>query len=104
MENLSKIMQNVQKVEIIVDTSCLNETLEILDKVQVSGYTIFDHTTGKGDRGETSDEFNYGFRSNYILTVCTNQKQLDALAESLTPLLKKAGGLSLITDALWIKH
>ncbi len=104
MENLSKIMQNVQKVEIIVDHSCLSETLDILDKIQVSGYTVFEHFTGIGDRGESCEEFYCNFQSSYILTVCTNDKQLNALEENITPLLKKAGGISLITDAQWIKH
>lgn len=44
------------------------------------------------------------FSNTYILTVCTNEKQLDFLVEEVTPVLKKVGGICLVTDATWINH
>ncbi len=104
MEFLDKITQNVQKVEIIIDNQHLQETLNILDKINVSGYTLFDQTLGKNDQGEFCDDFFCNFQSTYILTVCTNEEQLNHLQEMLKPLLKKLGGVFLVTSAQWIKH
>jgi nitrogen regulatory protein PII len=101
---LAKITQNVQKVEIIIDNYYLQEVLNLLDKIEVSGYTLFNRTSGKGDRGESCDDFYCNFQSAYILTVCTNEEQLFSLQEMLKPLLTKVGGICLVTSAQWIKH
>lgn len=97
-------MQPVHKVEIIISSIELNKVLTILEKTSVSGYTVIDHTSGKGDRGMTDSDLGRAFSNTYILTVCTNEKQLDFLVEEVTPLLKKVGGICLVTDANWINH
>ncbi len=97
-------MQPVHKVEIIINSLETNEVLDILEKTRVSGYTVIDHTTGKGDRGMTDSDLGRAFSNTYILTVCTNEKQLEFLTEEVTPLLKKVGGICLVTEAVWINH
>jgi nitrogen regulatory protein PII len=104
MEWLENFTQNVQKVEIIIDSSYLQETLNILEKIKVSGYTIFNQTSGKGDRGESGDDFFCNFQSTYIITVCTDDEQVNSLQEMLKPLLVKVGGICLISNVKWIKH
>lgn len=97
-------MQPVHKVEIIINRVELNKVVKILDKINVSGYTVIEHTHGKGDRGMTDSDLGGAFSNTYILTVCTNEKQLELLVEEVTPLLKKVGGICLVTDANWISH
>jgi nitrogen regulatory protein PII len=97
-------MQPVHKVEIIISSIELNKVLDILEKTNVSGYTVIEHTSGKGDRGMTDSDLGRAFSNTYILTVCTNEKQLEFLVEEVTPLLKKVGGICLVTDANWINH
>jgi nitrogen regulatory protein PII len=97
-------MQSVHKVEIIVSSLKLDRVLKILDKIDVSGYTVIDNTIGKGDRGFTDTDLDRVFSNAYILTVCTNNQQLDLLTEEITPVLKKVGGICLVTAATWISH
>ncbi|MBW4536101.1 MAG: P-II family nitrogen regulator [Pleurocapsa minor HA4230-MV1] len=97
-------MQSVHKVEIIISSQKLERVLKILEKVGVSGYTVIDNTTGKGDRGFTDIDLDRVFSNAYILTVCTNEKQLNFLTEEIKPLLKKVGGICLVTEAAWINH
>ena len=97
-------MQPVHKVEIIISSLETNEVLDILEKTRVSGYTVIDHTTGKGDRGMTDSDLGKAFSNTYILTVCTNAKQLEFLTAEITPLLKKVGGICLVTESAWINH
>jgi nitrogen regulatory protein PII len=97
-------MQSVHKVEIIIGSQKLERVLKILEKVGVSGYTVIDNTTGKGDRGFTDIDLDRVFSNAYILTVCTNEEQLNFLTEEITPLLKKVGGICLVTEAAWINH
>lgn len=97
-------MQSVHKVEIIVSSLKLDRVLKILDKIDVSGYTVIDNTIGKGDRGFTDTDLDRVFSNAYILTVCTNDQQLDFLTAEITPVLKKVGGICLVTEATWISH
>ncbi|MEC4982743.1 MAG: hypothetical protein SAK42_01380, partial [Oscillatoria sp. PMC 1076.18] len=95
-------MQEVKKVEIIVSSLEIEEVLQILDNIKVSGYTVIKNTSGKGDRGVSDDDLDRVFSNSYILTVCTNEKQLNQLVEIITPLLKKVGGICLVTEANWV--
>ncbi|MEC4988098.1 MAG: transcriptional regulator [Oscillatoria sp. PMC 1068.18] len=97
-------MQEVKKVEIIVSSLEIEEVLQILDNIKVSGYTVIKNTSGKGDRGVSDDDLDRVFSNSYILTVCTNEKQLNQLVEIITPLLKKVGGICLVTEANWVLH
>lgn len=104
MNWFQEAMLDVKKVEIIIDSSFVDNTLQLLDQAQVSGYTVIKDTAGKGDRGESCSDFNCTFSGSYIMTVCTNDKQLNYLMEKVQPLLKKVGGVCLVTDAKWIEH
>lgn len=97
-------MEAVKKVEIIISSLEINEVLELLDKAKVTGYTVINNTSGKGDRGLSNDDLGAVFSNAYIMTVCTNEKQLDQIVSSVTPLLKRVGGVCLINDATWIHH
>lgn len=101
---VSDIMQEVKKIEIIIDTSWIEDTIKILDSVSVSGYTIIKDTSGKGDRGLSCPDIGCSFSNSYIMTVCTNEKQLNNLVQKITPLLKKLGGVCLVTEAKWVNH
>lgn len=98
------IMQEVKKIEIIIDTSWVEDTTKILDSVAVSGYTIIEDTSGKGDRGLSCPDIGCSFSNSYIITVCTNERQLNNLVQKITPLLKKLGGVCLVTEAKWVNH
>ncbi|MEA5534743.1 P-II family nitrogen regulator [Crocosphaera sp. XPORK-15E] len=97
-------MQAVKKVEIIISTVELNEVLDILNSVMVSGYTVIENIAGKGDRGMSYNDLGRESSNSYIMTVCTNEKQLTFLVEGITDLLKRIGGVCLVTDSNWVLH
>lgn len=97
-------MQDIRKVEIIIDTFHIQDALNILEQIKVSGYTVIQDTSGKGDRGISCSDLECDFTSSYIMTVCTNEKQLDTLIELIKPLLKKVGGICLFSEAKWVIH
>ncbi|GET37204.1 P-II family nitrogen regulator [Microseira wollei] len=97
-------MERVKKVEIITNTLELGKVLDILEKVGVSGYTIVKDVTGKGDRGEVLDDLETEALTNgYVLSVCTEEQE-HQLVEAIRPILKKYGGVCLVSDAKWIEH
>ena len=97
-------MQAVKKVEIIIGSFEVNQVLEKLDQAKVIVYTVIKNTSGKGDRGFSEDDFGEVFSNTYIMTVCTNEKQLEQILSSVTPLLKRLGGVCLVNDATWIHY
>lgn len=97
-------MQAVKKVEIIISSLEIEEILEILAVANVSGYTVMKNTSGKGDRGVANDDLGTVLSNSYIMTVCTNEKQLNQVIEDITPILKRVGGVCLVTDANWVLH
>lgn len=98
------VMQDVKKVEIIINSLYLEKALAILDNIKVTGYTVIEDTSGKGDRGVSCSDLDCDFSSHYIMTVCTNEQQLNSLLEKITPLLKKVGGICVVIDAKWISQ
>lgn len=97
-------MQDVKKIEIIIDIDHLQDTLKILDYVEVSGYTVINDISGKGERGLSCSDLNCDLQTSYLMTVCTNEKQLNSLMEKMQPLLIKFGGVCIVNNAQWVIH
>lgn len=101
---VSDIMEEVKKIEIIIDTFWVEDITRILDSVSVTGQTIIKDTSGKDDRGLFCSDIGCSFSNSYIITVCKNEKQLNSLVEKITPILKKLGGVCLVTEAKWVNN
>ena len=60
--------------------------------------------TGIGDRGaRMGDQLSDVLKNSYVLTACPDE-QLQPLVEAIRPLLKRFGGICLVSDAQWIIH
>lgn len=97
-------MKAMKKVEIVIDSLHIHRIVEILERKGVSGYTIVKDVQGKGDRGiMAGDEVTDVFKNSYIFTVCDEKTSME-IAEEIKPLLKKIGGICIISDVLWVSH
>lgn len=97
-------MQQVKRLEIIIDSLEMPKVTKILDKNGVSGYTLIDDVKGKGGRGlKDGAELTDVFSNSYCMTACSAEK-VEIIANALRPLLKKYGGVCLVSDAQWIVH
>lgn len=97
-------MEAVKKVEIITNTLELERVLRILDKIGVSGYTVIRDVTGKGNRGTVFDDLETEALTNgYVMSICTEDLE-HKVVEAVTPMLKKYGGVCIVSDAKWIEH
>ncbi len=97
-------MKPMKKVEIVIDSVHLSKVLDILEKAGVSGYTVVKDVLGKGERGlMAADELTDVFKNSYLFTVCS-EENAQRIAEDIKPLLKKVGGVCLISDVVWITH
>ncbi len=97
-------MEPVKKIEIITNSVELRKVLEFLERVGVPGYTVIRNVIGKGDRGTASDDIEVTVLSNvYVMTVCT-EEQVNEVAEAMRPILKRFGGVCLVSDAQSVIH
>ncbi|RMH07679.1 MAG: transcriptional regulator [Aquificota bacterium] len=97
-------MEKMKKVEIVVDSVHLGKMLELLQGSGVSGYTVIRDALGMGERGlMAGDELTDVFKNSYIFTVCT-EEVANKVVERIRPMLKKFGGVCLVSDVLWVKH
>lgn len=97
-------MQAVKRVEIVTDTLELDRVLKLLDQAGVSGYTVVRNAEGKGHRGVRSgDDVTRVFQNSYVLTACT-AAQVEQVVAAVRPVLRRVGGICLVSDALWVMH
>lgn len=97
-------MEQVKKLEIITNTLEIEKVIRILDKIGVSGYTVIEDVTGKGDRGRVIDDLEIEALTNgYVMSICTEDQE-HKVVEAIEPILKKYGGVCIVSDAKWIVH
>ena len=88
----------MKKLEIVMDSLHLSKVLELLEKEGVSGYTLIKDVLGKGERGIMSgDELTDVFKNSYVFTVC-DDNLATSIAKKVEPLLKRYGGICVISD------
>jgi nitrogen regulatory protein PII len=95
------MLQPVKKVEIIVSYLEVPAVLKILKKNLVQGYTVINNVSGSGEHGYSGDDL---ITNSYIMIICTELAMAEQLSNALQPLLKKLGGIFIVTDAQWIAH
>lgn len=97
-------MTNIKRIEIVIDAAHTPELLASLRDAGAQGYTVIRDVQGTGDRGDRSgDELTNVFRNCYVIVACEPQASTQ-IVEAVRPLLRRHGGVCLISDAQWVKH
>ena len=97
-------METTKRIEIITDAREMREVRAVLDALGVGGYSIIRDVIGRGERGEQSgDEVTGVFTNALLLTTC-DAERLSQLVEAIRPILRRRGGVCLVTDALSVRH
>jgi nitrogen regulatory protein PII len=97
-------MDAIKRLEIITDAHEMREVCAVLDALGVSGYSVLHNVTGRGERGvQSGDELTGVFTNELLITTCEPQR-LAELVEAIRPILRKRGGVCLVTDALSVRH
>ena len=97
-------MKPVKRVEFIIDSLEVDHLLDSLAKINIKSYTVLREAYGSGDRGiRGGDIFSGAFDNSYVLIACTETEATEII-ETVRPVLKKLGGMCLVSDAQWVKH
>ena len=97
-------MDAVKRIEIITDALEMREVTRVLDAHGVTGWTIVRDVEGRGERGvQSGDELTDVFKNSMLITACPAAKA-EELVESLRKILRRRGGICLVSDAMWVRH
>ena len=97
-------MKPLKKIEVIADSVEMTKVIAKLDQMKITGYTLIKGASGRGARGMKDDDGLTGVFSNtYLITVC-QESETTEFVESIRPLLKKVGGICLVSDVQWVIH
>jgi hypothetical protein len=97
-------MNPVKRIEMIVPEHLLRELLDLVDRHRPGGYTVMRGLSGKGTRGVQSGDGIVGEFSNaWVLVACEAAVALPFI-EELRPLLRRFGGMCLVSDAQSVDH
>jgi nitrogen regulatory protein PII len=95
------MLQSVKKIEIIVSELEVSAVLKILRKNLIKDYTVINNVSGSGEHGYSGDDL---ITNSYIMIICVDLEMAERLSTAMQPLLKKLGGIFIVTDAQWIAH
>ena len=97
-------MQAVKRVEIVIDAVAVDAVIDQLTEIGVGGYTLLRNVEGLGERGlRRADELTGVNQNVYLIVACAPHKVLQVV-EAVRPLLKRLGGICLVSDAQWVIH
>ena len=97
-------MEAVKRIEIITDSLQMREVCRVLDGLAVSGYSVIRDVTGRGERGvQSGDDLTDVFKNSMVLLACPPER-VQEIVEAIRPILKRRGGMCLVSDAMWVMH
>ncbi len=92
-------LYELQKVEIIVKGEHLSIVLDLLDKADVSGYTIVHNLSGKGSHGFHEGHLLFNEEDTLVMVISVMpEDKVKAVLEGITPLLSKHSGVVFVSE------
>lgn len=95
-------MKPVKRIEIVIEEIELDNVIGELDRIGVVGYTIVPRAWGRGERGVRYESV--PGLGNVLMTIACDENQANRVIEAMRPILKRYGGVCLVSDALWLIH
>jgi len=98
-------MKPCKRIEIVIENSMVPKLTELVKELGLDGYTLIPDVRGCGDRGmRRADELSGESTNCLVLIACDDDALVSRLLESVRPLLSRAGGICLVSDAQWLRH
>lgn len=97
-------MQPKKRIDLIVEEPILPKVLDILDRHNVSGYTVFPALAGKGRGGRWSREGLVGTADQMLNIVCvTSEERIEPILNDLYKLVARQIGIITVSDVAVIR-
>ena len=97
-------MRDVKRIEIVVEAPQEEAIRQLIEDAGIDGFTLMHAAAGRGQRGDrTSDGLSSAFQ-NVVFLIAAPEEETAAFVEEVRPILKRTGGICLVSDARWLKH
>jgi hypothetical protein len=98
-------MKPCKRIEIVIETPMVPSLIRLFEELDIPGYTLIPDVRGAGDRGtRRADEFSGESSNSLVLVACDDQATIERLLEGVRPLIRRSGGICLLSDAHWLSH
>lgn len=98
-------MKSCKRIEIVIEHSMVPTLTGLVKTLGLDGYTLITDVRGSGDRGmRRADELSGESSNCLVLIACEDEVLVRDFLEALRPLLSRAGGMCLVSDASWLRH
>lgn len=88
-----------KRIEIIVEAPILKRVLDLLDRLQVSGYTVFDAIAGRGNDGSWRREGQVTMAGSVVMVlVITSDERVQTILEPVYEVLSRQIGIVTVSD------
>lgn len=88
-----------KRLEMIIEAPALNRLLDLLDKHEVSGYTVLPVLAGRGRQGRWSRDGLVGMAGQMLMVICvTSEHRVPGLLEAVSSFLKRQIGIVTVSD------
>ncbi len=97
-------MRDVKRIEIVIEATQESTIRQLIDDAGIDGFTLIHAGAGRGQRGERSGDGLSDTFQNVVFVIATPEEQVMDFVEAVRPVLKRTGGICLVSDARWLKH
>lgn len=88
----------MKRFEIVIGTGHLNHLMELLDRSEVDGYTVFKNAGGLGSRGTRNPDDILIADENVVIILACKEDQAQKVLNELQPAMKSFNGMCLISN------
>lgn len=96
-------MQDVKRLELVVESGAVERFLDVLDTMGLPHRTVIPGIYGQGQQGRRGGDPFSTFDNTYVL-IAVPPERAEEVVESIRPLLRALGGMCLVSDASWVLH
>jgi|GEM_PF-416222 len=96
-------MKAVKKVELIIPTSVARGRLvEVLDNLNIEGYSMIQDVTGKGVNGMIYGDLTVDVNKSTYILIATEEERIEEITNAFRPIINRYGGMCLVSSAQMI--
>jgi hypothetical protein len=93
-------MKAVKKVELIIPTSVARGRLqEVLDNLNIEGYSMIQDVTGKGVNGMIYGDLTVDVNKSTYILIATDEDRIQTITDAFRPIINRYGGMCLVSNA-----
>ena len=88
----------MKRFEIVIGAGHLNHLVELLERSEVRGYTVFKNAGGLGSRGTRNPDDVLIVDENVVIILACKEDQAQKVLNELRPAMKSFNGMCLISN------